>query len=1100
MNEGLHAQAGAGSVIVQIQGDGSIVNVNQPHLELTRRTGLSRRIGTDSETGNPIETDLIRPFARAIELVGREVELDSLRRWLRSEPPISIRVLTGESGIGKTRLALELAEEAAAKGWRAGFLTRQELARFLGQTHFTAWGWDAPVLAIVDYASASASALNAWLSQLVDHHAWEDASAGGVPPLRVLLLERHGMPGTGWWAETFRGGDAASPDLMLDPREPVALSRIDQPGQRREILKRTLARLGSELALPEGVDFERRLAELTWGGVPLLLMVAAVTAERDNFGAALALNSDALALNIARNELSRIRKVAMGSRVDPVLAPLVDHVVAVATLRQGLSKEAIHDVVKAEAAALEYELPYGPKPLREALVTALPAANGDMAAVEPDMIGEALLLLVWENGHRARAPVADDDDVVLSTIRRAHRADSTAVMETVIRTCQDYVIHGHCDPLGWLELVFRERADSEAVIELANAMPETTVELRELALEISRSATSLAGRFSRDHIDDVRVQAVYSGQLNNLSNRLSGLGLREEALAAVREAVDLHRRLAAGRPDAFRPDLAMSLNNLSNHLSGLGLREEALAAVREAVDLRRGLAADRPDAFRPDLATSLNNLSVHLSGLGLREEALAAVREAVDILRGLAADRPDAFRPDLAMSLNNLSNHLSELGLREEALAAVREAVDLRRGLAAGRPDAFRPGLAMSLNNLSNHLSGLGLREEALAAVREAVDILRGLAADRPDAFRPHLATSLNNLSNHLSELGLREEALAAVRESVDLRRGLAAGRPDAFRPGLATSLNNLSNRLSGLGLRAEALAAAREAVDILRGLAADRPDAFRPHLATSLNNLSNHLSGLGLREEALAAVRESVDIRRGLAADRPDAFRPDLATSLNNLSNHLSGLGLREEALAAVRESVDILRGLAADRPDAFRPDLAMSLNNLSVHLSGLGLREEALAAVREAVDLRRGLAADRPDAFRPDLAMSLNNLSNRLSGLGLREEALAAVREAVDLRRGLAADRPDAFRPDLAMSLNNLSNRLSGLGLREEAFHKAEDAVRTLSEPFLSAPAAFASRMAKIARNYKSRCAEVGRKPNSDLMAPIVETLGHVDEDCSG
>ena len=45
--------------------------------------------------------------------------------------------------------------------------------------------------------------------------------------------------------------------------------------------------------------------------------------------------------------------------------------------------------------------------------------------------------------------------------------------------------------------------------------------------------------------------------LNNLAVRLADLGRREEALAAIEEAADIHRELAAARPDAFRPDLAI---------------------------------------------------------------------------------------------------------------------------------------------------------------------------------------------------------------------------------------------------------------------------------------------------------------------------------------------------------------------------------------------------------------------------------------------------------------------------------------------------------------------------------------------------------------
>ena len=60
----------------------------------------------------------------------------------------------------------------------------------------------------------------------------------------------------------------------------------------------------------------------------------------------------------------------------------------------------------------------------------------------------------------------------------------------------------------------------------------------------------------------------------------------------------------------------MSLNNLAVRLADLGRREDALAAIEEAVTIRRQLAAARPDAFRPDLATSLNNLSLRLADAG----------------------------------------------------------------------------------------------------------------------------------------------------------------------------------------------------------------------------------------------------------------------------------------------------------------------------------------------------------------------------------------------------------------------------------------------------------------------------------------------------
>lgn len=79
----------------------------------------------------------------------------------------------------------------------------------------------------------------------------------------------------------------------------------------------------------------------------------------------------------------------------------------------------------------------------------------------------------------------------------------------------------------------------------------------------------------------------YSRALFDLSNRLSYVGCREEALQAILEAVDLRRSLAAGHPATMQ-----SLDHLSIRLSDLGRREHALEAILEAVGLRRHFAAD----------------------------------------------------------------------------------------------------------------------------------------------------------------------------------------------------------------------------------------------------------------------------------------------------------------------------------------------------------------------------------------------------------------------------------------------------------------------------------------------------------------------------
>ena len=165
--------------------------------------------------------------------------------------------------------------------------------------------------------------------------------------------------------------------------------------------------------------------------------------------------------------------------------------------------------------------------------------------------------------------------------------------------------------------------------------------------------------------------------------------MREPARDFYRAVIDA--KAQAGARDAI---WLTALERFAVFAGAMGQRGEALASIREAVAIRRKLAEGNADAFLPDLASSLNNQSAMQSEMGQRGEALASIRGAVAIYRKLAEGNADAFRPDLAMSLNNQSAMQSDMGQRGEALASIRGAVAIYRKLAEGNADAFLPALA----------------------------------------------------------------------------------------------------------------------------------------------------------------------------------------------------------------------------------------------------------------------------------------------------------------------------------------------------------------------------------------------------------------------
>src|SRR5450759_363122 len=122
------------------------------------------------------------------------------------------------------------------------------------------------------------------------------------------------------------------------------------------------------------------------------------------------------------------------------------------------------------------------------------------------------------------------------------------------------------------------------------------------------------------------------------------------------------------RPVGQRPGQAGSLTNRSNTLAELGRPEDALAAIGEAVEVYRELAAARPAAFRPDLARALIALGVRLTQLERFGEALAADREAVLLYAVLNHSDPERFGQPLRGAQDNLAIDLRDLGWSEERI------------------------------------------------------------------------------------------------------------------------------------------------------------------------------------------------------------------------------------------------------------------------------------------------------------------------------------------------------------------------------------------------------------------------------------------------
>ena len=1001
----------------------------QPSLRIDRPQQLDRKR----------LSSLLRAYNAFIRLIGRQPESEALNAFCDKEDAFAWKVLTGDGGVGKTRLALELALQREQAGWRSGFLDVDSLKRWVANDRFGDWCPTGDTLVVIDYAANKPEYLKPLLKRCGQ---WAEDNRAATR-VRLLLLERQADPDNGWLRDLLSFGEGALRDEIREWMEPIL--EIRSPGKEdpdevmRAIVRATFESWGRlpgkpPPPVPKLEEAELRELRRRTEGRPLFLQMAALRACNDNDTSRLGHSGQAeLVKYTVERDREYIRKQC---GPDQARAAMVERGAGLLTFTGPLAGNDPRwlRLLEQDARACGYPL-IQPGEVSDTLAVVLGEIKSETASairpLGPDLLAEAFAVAV----------VGDRPGLAVQTLEAILDCVGGPAWSNLLRASVDlYAMDDLARPQCWLLNLIPRRPVTELVL-LEDLIPQGSVALTQLAAVVAERLLRALPTTPESDTERGRL-------LNNLVTLYIHLGRRDEALRAALAATETYERLATANPGRFDLGLSTTLNNLGNIYGALGRLDDALTTTRRALEIRKRLAVQDPKAFEPYLATSLSNVGGRYVEMGRPEDGLDPLLQAVEIYGRLAQRKPEAFEKDLAASVINLSGAYAKLGRRDEALATAERAASIHERLARWNPDAFEPGMAKILTDLGNCYSQLGQRENALAAVERAVEIRERLAKRNPDAFEPDLAMSLNNLGNCLAELGRLDEAVDTAERAVTIHRQLAGQRLEPCDPMLAMSLHNLGNRYKDVGRREKALRAAEEAVQIYERLATRNPDAFVPNLAAALISLANHCSGVGLKEKALSVIQRSVELYEGLVERKAEAFEPELGGCLNVLSNCHAGLRRWEHALRAGERALEIYDRLVMRNPVAFEPDLALTLSNLAARYNDMGSGHEGLRAAKRAVEIRERLAERNPDVFEPELAASLNNLAVCCGRLGMPADGLRPVERALEIRERLAKCNRDAFEPDLAHSLNNMGKLYAQLGRLEEALAAAERTVQLYEE----------------------------------------------------
>ena len=716
------------------------------------------------------EADLLESRHGVVPFRGRAAQLGSLVDWCEHaddrDGGQSVRLLTGGSTVGKTRLARELCRTMAGRGWVAGFVDPLHVD-FTGVCALPE-----SRLLVIDDADAHAGQLHILLAEATER--------GGRHPLRVLAVAHRGGP---WWDAVKRRYEA-----LVDVEDPAPLPPLPE-ADRADVYRAAYAafrgwyeesdgRVGAAVhtgAGPEGETGPDVVAAADTG-VPGL--------DEPDFGSYLLILIQALV--DARTLLHKTHSATAGPPTRSRANALLDYALDVERQRW-------------QASAERQRLPHDPVLLeRIVAVSSLAVADGETDGERETEAARRLRLV---------PDLADEPEWLTRAFARWQHEELAG--EGYLRSLQP--------------LRLAERLGAKVIA----AFPDIAPRLLDVGGDgpgIPHDATDQA-RQILNVLHVLQLTAGSDGCRTEGTGEPSAQQRAREALDAAlrghaRPLVRLVKQVAATDQDQFASAIGTSLACAMNSTLRKESAQEVAAQVLGELDLacpdvllelatavaehavqhyRQGGGAPAQDN-REELARALQRWSLYLASSGLRIQAHEIAGQAVDMYHALHQLSPsEEHEFALAEALKDLADRLVDVGRFEDADLCARDSIRRLEPLFQRNPsrgNAF--GLVKALCTLATAAHRIGRQREALQAATEACELIKRLPRAQegdehgPDEIRGMRAFALRGLAWQLGASGSVDEAVAAASESVEIYEALRERCPGLWKRDIAEALSVL--------------------------------------------------------------------------------------------------------------------------------------------------------------------------------------------------------------------------------------------------------------------------------------------------------------------
>jgi tetratricopeptide (TPR) repeat protein len=386
----------------------------------------------------------------------------------------------------------------------------------------------------------------------------------------------------------------------------------------------------------------------------------------------------------------------------------------------------------------------------------------------------------------------------------------------------------------------------------------------------------------------IQFNPKFSAAWSNLGFTYHEIGRFQSALIAYKKAIDLN-------PKSVNP-----LCGLGITYSDLSQNNEAIVVLQKAIELD------------PSYALPWNKLGTIYRALNRNDEAIAACKKAIEL------------DPKYSSAWYGLGYLYGESNQNDEAIAALQKVIELD------------PSNALPWNKLGNIYWDMNRNDDAITAYQKAIEL-------DPKGTQLWLNLSMVN-----SKLKHYDEAIANCKKAIELNTAIAA------------PWNILGHIYRDLSQTDNAITAYQKAIEL------------EPKTAIHWFNLGSFYDKLKRSDNAIAAFQKATELD------------PQYASPWNGLGVIYSDLKRNNDAIAAFQKATEL------------DPNYTLPWYNIGIEYSSQKEYEKALLAHQKTVDL-----APNNRLFRTSLASVLRHLGQEAEALEQIETAKKIIGEESEYSR---------------------------------------------------------------------------------------------------